>query len=66
MTLRINDNGTDRDMTENEIKEYEAWKTIKLKETEAQAKAEAERAKAKTALLDKLGITADEAALLIG
>ena len=66
MTLRINDNGTDRDMTENEIKEYEAWKTIKLKETEAQAKAEADKAKAKQAVLDKLGLTADEVAALLG
>ena len=66
MTLRINDNGTDRDMTENEIKEYEAWKTIKLKETEAQAKAEAERATAKQAVLDKLGLTAEEVTALLG
>jgi hypothetical protein len=31
-----------------------------------QAKAAADKAKAKAALLDKLGITADEAALLLG
>ena len=35
-------------------------------ETKAQAKAKAERVTAKAALLDKLGITADEAALLLG
>ena len=32
----------------------------------AKTKAETERAKQKQALLDKLGITADEAALLLG
>tara|TARA_R110000822_G_scaffold10097_1_gene38518 strand:- start:29 stop:229 length:201 start_codon:yes stop_codon:yes gene_type:complete len=65
MTLRINDNGTDRDMTENEIKEYEAWQIIYAKEKAAETKTANERAKAKTALLTKLGITADEAALLL-
>ena len=66
MTLRINDNGTDRDMTENEIKEYDAWKIIHAKEKAAETKIAADKAAAKAALLDRLGITADEAALLLG
>ena len=43
----------------------EAWATMKTQQ-DAHIKAEADKAKAKTALLDKLGITADEAALLLG
>ena len=66
MTLRINDNGTDRDMTAAEIEEYEAWKTIKLQEAEAQAEAQAAKAAARQAVLDKLGLTADEATALLG
>lgn len=51
----------ERDLTAAEIAEIEA------KNAKAQAKAEAEATKAteKAALLEKLGITADEAALLL-
>jgi hypothetical protein len=65
MTLRINDNGIDRDMTEAEIKEYEAWKVIHALEAEAQAQADADRQALKTATLAKLGLTADEVAALL-
>jgi hypothetical protein len=65
MTLRINDNGIDRDMTEAEIKEYKAWKVIHAREAEAQAQAEADRQALKTATLAKLGLTADEVAALL-
>jgi hypothetical protein len=65
MTLRINDNGTDRDMTKAEIKEYEAWKVIHALEAEAQAQADADRQALKTATLAKLGLTADEVAALL-
>jgi hypothetical protein len=51
-----------RDMTADEIAQYKA----DLKEFAAQEKAETDKAAAKTALLNKLGITADEAALLLG
>lgn len=64
--MRINDNGTDRDMTEEEIAEHEAWAKVKTSEAKAQVKADAERATAKQVVLDRLGITADEAALLLG
>lgn len=66
MTMKINDNGTDRDMTADEIATHEAWAKVKISEAKAQAKAETDKATAKTALLNKLGITADEAALLLG
>jgi hypothetical protein len=56
---------TFRDYTESQIAEVEA--EIAAKQAEAQAKAEVEAAKAadKAALLTKLGITEDEAKLLL-
>lgn len=51
----------DREMTESEYKVYEADQKITLaKKVQDEAKATA-----KAALLDKLGITAEEAALLL-
>ena len=47
------------DFTENEITQHKA-------EIKAQAKVETDKATAKQAVLDRLGITADEAALLLG
>lgn len=66
MTMKINDNGTDRDMTETEQAAHEAWQKLAAAEAEAQNKAEVDKATAKQAVLDRLGITADEAALLLG
>ena len=43
----------------------EAWATMKT-EQDAHIKAEADKATARQAVLDRLGITADEAALLLG
>jgi hypothetical protein len=51
-----------RDMTDQEIKQYKE----DLKVFAAQEKAQADKVAAKAALLAKLGITADEAALLLG
>jgi hypothetical protein len=64
--MKTNDNGVERDMTEPEQTAHEAWQKLAQAEAKAQAKAETERATAKAALLDKLGITVDEAALLLG
>ena len=52
---------TDREMTKAEFDAY------KIEQTEMQAKLEAEttKANAKAALLTRLGMTADEAALLL-
>lgn len=66
MTMKINDNGTDRDMTEAEQTAHEAWQKIAAAETQAEAKVAADKAKAKQVVLDRLGITSDEAALLLG
>lgn len=52
----------DREMNDDEFAQYEAEKAAELA-----AKAEAEaKAAEKQALLDRLGITADEAKLLLG
>jgi len=53
---------TDREMTDAENAEYKALQAA----DKVAAKAAADKATAKTALLDRLGITADEAQLLIG
>jgi phosphopantetheine adenylyltransferase len=62
MTHKIQIDDLVRDATPKEIEEIEA------REAEAAAKLEAEatKAEAKAALLERLGITTDEAALLLG
>jgi hypothetical protein len=61
-----NYNGIQREMTEQEIAEYEA--TVEANQTDkaAQDAARAAKAAARQAVLDKLGLTADEAAALLG
>jgi hypothetical protein len=65
-TIRIHNTETneiiDRDMTDEELTDYNANMAA---HAAAQAEAEA-KAAAREALLDRLGITADEAALLLG
>ena len=51
----------DREMNDVEFAQYEANQAIAV----AKAQAETEAAEAKAALLDRLGITADEAKLLL-
>jgi hypothetical protein len=66
MTMKINDNGVQRDMTEAEQEAHEAWAVIAQAEAEAHAEAHAAKQVAREALLTKLGITAAEAQLLLG
>ena len=80
MTMKINDNGVQRDMTKEEKDKYikssealteekeahEAWAVIALAEAEAQAEAQAAREVARQAVLDRLGLSADEVQLLLG
>ena len=66
MTMKINDNGTDRDMTETEIANHETVFAEIEANKKATAEAQTERAAARQAVLDKLGLTADEAAALLG
>jgi hypothetical protein len=65
-TIRIHNVETDeiidREMTAEEFAEYQADQAVQAaKQAEAEAKAEARQA-----VLDRLGLTADEAALLLG
>ena len=62
MTYKIQIDDLVRDATAEEVAEIEARKAQAI----AVADAEAARAIAKAALLDRLGITAEEAALLLG
>jgi len=64
--MKTNDNGTDRDMTETEQAAHKAWAVIAQGEAKAQAEAEADKAAARQAVLDKLGLTANEATALLG
>jgi hypothetical protein len=56
------DTVTDRDMNADELATYKAIQDG----AKAQAKAQADAVIARQAVLDRLGITADEAALLLG
>jgi hypothetical protein len=64
--MKTNDNGTDRDMTDEEIAAYNKLEAEYVKRNNERIKAENDKAKDKQALLDRLGITADEATLLLG
>ena len=66
MALRINDNGTERDMTAKEEAAHLAWAAEAQAEVEAQEQDLTARAAKRQQALDKLGLTADEAAALFG
>lgn len=65
-TPRINDNGTDREMTAEEAAEYKAWSDQQKLFVAAQIEAETQRTNLRAAALAKLGLTADEIAALFG
>lgn len=62
MTYKIQIDDEVRDATSEEVAEIEARQA----EVVAEAETKAAKAVAKAALLERLGITADEAALLLG
>jgi len=64
--LKINDNGIDRNMTANEETAYLNDAEQAQAEAEAQATAQAAKIAARQAVLDKLGLTVNEAAALLG
>ena len=66
MALKINDNGVDREMTLDEETAIKAWQKTAQEEAKAQADAQAAKAETRQAVLDKLGLTADEANALFG
>lgn len=67
-TYTTSDDGgvTSRAMNEDEIATYKTLVADWAKEKADQDKAAADKAIARQAVLDRLGITADEAALLLG
>jgi hypothetical protein len=66
MAIKINDNGTERNMTAKEETEYLAWVVEAQAEAQARADALAAKQAARQIVLDKLGLTADEAQALLG
>jgi len=66
MAIKINDNGTERNMTAKEETAYLAWAVEAQAEAQAKADAVALKQAARQAVLDKLGLTADEAQALLG
>jgi len=55
-----------REMNADEIAQLEKDKTQTVKDAAATAKADSDKAAARQAILDKLGLTADEANALLG
>jgi hypothetical protein len=69
MKLRINDNGTDRDMTDEEQAAYEAWAATQNAEAAAKAAAVEARTAARASAVTKLaelGLTEAEVAAILG
>ena len=66
MTMRISDNGIDRDMTADEQTTYKALQVLAQADAKAEADAKTAKQIARQAVLDKLGLTADEAQALLG
>ena len=66
MAHKTNDNGITRDMTAEEEAAFLDWATQKQTEAQAQVEALQAKAAARQAVLDKLGLTADEVAALFG
>ena len=55
-----------RDFNADELAQYEADKAQTIKDAAAKAKADTAKATARQAVLDKLGLTADEITALLG
>jgi hypothetical protein len=65
MALKVNDNGIDRNMTDEEQALFVESKNNYKVEKQSEAQVVADRQALKTATLDKLGLTADEVAALL-
>lgn len=63
--MKIFEDGIEREATPDEIVEIEARQAEAVKQQKAEAKALAAKNAAKQAVLDKLGLTADEVAALL-
>ena len=64
--MKISDNGVDRDMTTDEETAHKAFQVRAKAEAKAIADAQTAKEVARQAVLTKLGLTADEAAALLG
>jgi hypothetical protein len=63
--MKLYEDGIEREATADEIAEIEARQAEAIKQQKAEAKALTAQAAAKQAVLDKLGLTADEIATLL-
>ena len=66
MALKINDNGIDREMTAHEQTDHEAWAIIAQAEAKTSADKQIAKQVARQTVLDKLGLTQNEAQALRG
>lgn len=69
MTLKVNDNGINRDMTQDEEAAHKSWAVTAQAEAASQQQAALDVAAARASALAKLaalGLTADEIAALVG
>jgi hypothetical protein len=62
----VNDNGINREMTADETAAYHAWAEQQIALIEQAEQAAADKAATRAAVIAKLGLTADEAAALLG
>jgi len=65
MTKKINDNGVNRDMTDDELTAYETAAQAIQQDEQIVAQELADRKALKAATLAKLGLTADEVTALL-
>jgi hypothetical protein len=63
--MKIYEDGIEREATADEVIEIEARQAADLKQQKAEAKALIAKENAKQAVLEKLGLTADEVAALL-
>ena len=66
MALKINDNGIDREMTAKEETEFLIFAKLVIEQNKSNDTALAAKQAARQTVLDKLGLTADEANALLG
>ena len=66
MTIKIHEDGVDRDATPAEIAEIHYREELEAEKKAEEDRIAAEKAEAKAALLERLGITEEEAKLLLG
>ena len=65
-SFNVNIDGVDRPMTKDEKEAFLEWQKQKLAIIESNKQQAIDKENAKQAVLDKLGLTADEAAALLG